>query len=307
MKWRQVIQDKISALKNYRTKSPWSCCICDVADISALQNHEGSNTAGIRATGVRATGTSLVWKAVRFPTVLRDKGHYWYRCAFVVPQSVQNIPVAGSRAALRCFVINATEVYLQGRKVFHEKFWTDFRMPEVILTECASPGEQLEIMLHLDKSASAGIGPDFSVWLEIDKVEEVVFQLETFLHEMQYCSHFPQIEELYQKAEQTAEEDITQNRSIDDTIGIIRKIRTLLEPAARHTKEHVVHLVGHAHIDMNWLWTMDDTVSICRRDFETMTRLIEENPDFHFSQSQAAVYDITEKNFPELFQKIQTV
>ena len=70
-------------------------------------------------------------------------------------------------------------------------------------------------------------------------------------------------------------------------------------------KKMKVHLIGHAHIDMNWLWTWEDTLDTCKRTFETVDKLMDEYPDFKFSQSQAAIYHAVENNFPELFERIK--
>lgn len=52
--------------------------------------------------------------------------------------------------------------------------------------------------------------------------------------------------------------------------------------------------VAHAHIDMNWMWRWDETVAITLDTFRTMLDLMDEYPDFTFSQSQASVYKIVE-------------
>lgn len=61
---------------------------------------------------------------------------------------------------------------------------------------------------------------------------------------------------------------------------------------------------GHAHIDVAWLWTLDQTVRKSGRTFSTVLRLMEEFPTYTFSQSQAQLYSYTEKHYPELFAQI---
>ncbi len=43
---------------------------------------------------------------------------------------------------------------------------------------------------------------------------------------------------------------------------------------------------GHAHIDVAWLWTLDQTRRKAGRTFHTVLRLMEQFPDYHFTQSQ---------------------
>ncbi len=77
-----------------------------------------------------------------------------------------------------------------------------------------------------------------------------------------------------------------------------------LAPISKVAKEYTLHMVSHAHIDMNWQWGYQETVNITLDTFRTMLRLMEEYPDFTFSQSQASTYEICEKHDPELFDAI---
>jgi len=65
-----------------------------------------------------------------------------------------------------------------------------------------------------------------------------------------------------------------------------------------------VHLVGHSHIDMNWLWTWPDTVAVICRDFRSVLALMDEFPELTFSHSQAATYEVIRQQEPALFAKV---
>jgi alpha-mannosidase len=84
----------------------------------------------------------------------------------------------------------------------------------------------------------------------------------------------------------------------------VREAEALLAPIARVAKGYTVHLVAHAHIDMNWMWSWPETVAVTNDTFTTMLRLMEEYPDFRFSQSQASTYAIVEKYNPALLARI---
>ncbi len=63
--------------------------------------------------------------------------------------------------------------------------------------------------------------------------------------------------------------------------------------------------VGHAHIDVAWLWTLGQTMRKSGRTFSTVLRLMEQFPDYVFAQSQAQLYQYTERNYPTLFEQIR--
>ncbi|MCL4408601.1 MAG: glycosyl hydrolase-related protein [Thermotogae bacterium] len=78
-----------------------------------------------------------------------------------------------------------------------------------------------------------------------------------------------------------------------------------LEPISKFAKEFTIHYIGHAHIDMNWLWPWQETVDVCYKTFTTVNKLMDEHPEFRFSQSQTSVYKAMEDYSPETFKSIQ--
>ena len=62
---------------------------------------------------------------------------------------------------------------------------------------------------------------------------------------------------------------------------------------------------GHAHIDVAWLWTLDQTRQKARRTFYTALHLMAEFPSYQFSQSQPQLYDDIRREDPALFAAIQ--
>jgi alpha-mannosidase len=63
--------------------------------------------------------------------------------------------------------------------------------------------------------------------------------------------------------------------------------------------------VGHAHIDVAWLWTLGQTRRKAGRTFSTVLRLMEQFPGYKFSQSQAQLYRYVEETYPEIFAQIK--
>ena len=77
-----------------------------------------------------------------------------------------------------------------------------------------------------------------------------------------------------------------------------------LAPIGKVAKTYTIHGVGHAHIDMNWMWSWPETVAVTHDTFSTVLRLMEEFPEFTFSQSQASVYRILEEHAPDLLAQV---
>ena len=83
------------------------------------------------------------------------------------------------------------------------------------------------------------------------------------------------------------------------------KAEEMLLPCSQAAKEYKLILAGHAHIDMDWMWSYHETVAITLSTFRTVLNLMNQYPDFCFSQSQASVYKIVEEYDPDLMPEIQ--
>ncbi|MDP6124205.1 MAG: glycoside hydrolase family 38 C-terminal domain-containing protein [Candidatus Latescibacteria bacterium] len=93
--------------------------------------------------------------------------------------------------------------------------------------------------------------------------------------------------------------------SLEDVKAATREAESLLAPIGTFAKEYTIWCVGHGHIDMNWMWSWPETVSVANDTFLTVDRLMEEYPDFCYSESQASVYDAIRLHNPALFERIR--
>lgn len=78
-----------------------------------------------------------------------------------------------------------------------------------------------------------------------------------------------------------------------------------LAPLAPKVARMRVHLVGHSHIDMNWLWTWPDTVAVIKRDFSSVLALMDDYPELTFSHSQPATYEVIRQEEPALLARVR--
>lgn len=66
-----------------------------------------------------------------------------------------------------------------------------------------------------------------------------------------------------------------------------------------------VHLLGHAHIDLAWLWTKDETIHlVCPGTFGYVLYLMGRYGFLKFAQSSAQIYEWMESEYPRIFEMI---
>lgn len=85
----------------------------------------------------------------------------------------------------------------------------------------------------------------------------------------------------------------------------LTKIRAALIPLAAPLKQRQIQCVGHAHLDMAWLWPIADTWDAAERTFQSVLDLQKDFPDLTYTHSSPALFEWLEHNRPELFQQIQ--
>ncbi len=83
-------------------------------------------------------------------------------------------------------------------------------------------------------------------------------------------------------------------------------LETLQAGLARYDPMPVkIVATGHAHIDVAWLWTLERVREKAAHTFATMLRLMEQYPEFHFTQSQPQLYQYVKEDYPHLYEQIK--
>jgi len=86
---------------------------------------------------------------------------------------------------------------------------------------------------------------------------------------------------------------------------LVNEIENDLAEIGNIAKTYTIHCVGHGHIDMNWMWSWPETVAMTHDTFASVLNLMDQYPEFTYSQSQASVYAAIQKHHPKMFEKIK--
>ncbi|MCL2816463.1 MAG: glycosyl hydrolase-related protein, partial [Oscillospiraceae bacterium] len=66
-----------------------------------------------------------------------------------------------------------------------------------------------------------------------------------------------------------------------------------------------ISAVGHAHMDLAWLWPVRETIRKIARSFATVIRNMEKYPDYKFGASQAQQYRWLKDYYPKLYAQVK--
>ncbi|MGC9203026.1 MAG: alpha-mannosidase [Thermoproteota archaeon] len=280
----EMLQEKYTELAKYREEFSWKFFQGNVSEVYEMNFDDSS------------------WNSVKLPVAVDlRKGEAWFRCAFSVPEKINGIDVSGSTIKIFSYspILAKTDFFVDSKKVLTADYWAELRGPRIIVNQKAKPKENHVVAIHLfPKYEPVGIP---NILILYSNVEKVLFELDSFIQELR----FAQILDKKYVNQVVEEFDLgVFNKEISDLVNEIEKARSKLSVLSQKAKEFRVHLVAHAHIDMNWLWPWEDTVETIKSTFSTMVNLMDKYPDFRFSQSQAVTYKVVEEEFPELFEKI---
>lgn len=86
------------------------------------------------------------------------------------------------------------------------------------------------------------------------------------------------------------------------------RAREILKPALQAENGSTAPVfagIGNAHLDLAWLWTMDETRRKTARTFAAQLRLLEKYPEYLFLASMPAEYELCKTYYPRLFDRIR--
>ncbi len=144
-----------------------------------------------------------------------------------------------------------------------------------------------------------------SQYAKVPMVERALIEIEVA---GKFARLFPENEAAWQalilQATQALSSGVMSGGAVD-LDGLVAGVEETLSHVGQAMKHYTVHCVGHAHIDMNWMWPWQETVSVTHDTFTTVDKLMDHFPEFVFSQSQASTYAAMEEYCPEVFETIK--
>ncbi len=234
-------------------------------------------------------------------------GTFWQRRELIFPPYIEGISLKGSKVDSIIMAPSGIEIFLDGKSLTKYDYWADMRSHNLTIIERIEPSREYLLALRFPKGDGLG---GCEIKLRIQALDEMAFELSTVMQEINFVQKVllekeENLEENFLRAVEALNVEALKKRDWPKILSSLKKAEKALTLFQSRAKEYKVYLVGHSHIDMNWLWPMEDTIDVCLRDFDTVNKLMKEFPSLHFSQSQAAVYEIVRKKDPSLFNEVK--
>ncbi|MBD2018687.1 alpha-mannosidase, partial [Leptolyngbya sp. FACHB-36] len=283
--------DRLRALTQCSVQTTWRCWDGDLPTAQALSEWHTWTIVDLNAK------QHVAW----------SKGEQvrWFGQAIVVPQALEGYPLQGLclRLALMWWAIEA-QIFVNGQLVQEgDLFDCSTRL---LLSDAVAPGEEIAIVLRLvspghDDGAlvrSTCLYESLDGFPEPSFVADELAVLHTYLQALSP-------EQLDTLAEAIGQIDWAMQGDRAAFDHNLAQLRQQLLPLAEPIKQRQIQLIGHAHLDMAWLWTVDETWQAAERTFESVLGLQQDFPELTFCHSTPALYEWIEQNRPDLFERIR--
>lgn len=156
--------------------------------------------------------------------------------------------------------------------------------------------QDLELLVAQTEKAAERLAQIDAIQRDVDIVAAYVKQNPTDAATAQHL-----LEAQQKIADLNRREEVTE----DEIQATMHAVNHALSHAHPMMAKYTGHMVGHAHIDLQWLWEWQEGMVVSHDTFLQATRFMDEFPGFTFSQSSSWLYKTVEDAWPDLFKQIQ--
>ena len=233
----------------------------------------------------------------------------WYRRSITVPPTLNGYDLTGARIWFSLYADSDGPlpeiIYLNGRRV---AMGDD--LEPIVLFDRAKPGDTVLVAVKLlptvDKKIFQGTEQKIEFSESRPNPHDVRVEFLTAV------SLFPSLSTNVPADTATLEQAIGEldlkaldARDQPAFDASLRRAQKRMEPLRPMLAQASLHLTGNAHIDAAWLWPWTETVDVVKRTFGTALQLMNEYPDYTFTQSAAAYNQWIAEKYPLLNEEIK--
>ena len=250
-----------------------------------------------------------------------DKGLQviWLAQKIIIPYALKNYPL--SELTLRLVLTwwaEDAQIFVNGKLVQQGDLFDS--SARIILTNSAIPGEEFLVTIRLvspghDIGAlmrskcvyEKPVGTFHGTSLREDSIEHQIdpgFVADEIEILAKYLTRF-EPNKLPILATEITKIDWSKIANAEEFDLSLANLRQQLLPLAKNIKQRCFYPLGHAHLDMAWLWTTAETYEVAQRTFQSVLNLQQDFPNLTFGHTTPALYEWIEQNRPDLFTQIQ--
>ena len=264
---------------------PAQAVIARLSKMSSIPINDWRFHIGAFAHGEAVDLDDSSWQTIHTPFQSDTKDTVWFRTWVEVPKALDGYDLTGSRMWIESLRDNYAAVYFNGQRVS-----SGADAEPLVLFGAAKPGDKALVAIKLEKSDDGQSLDPQSLYFDPPSSRPNPQDIYTecvsaALLIPSLASDVPAERALLEKAIADMKMDALNrndqegfDRSLRSAQQDLQALRPLLQTAT-------FHLTGNSHIDAAWLWPWTETVDVVRRTFGTALQLMDEYPDYTYTQS----------------------
>jgi alpha-mannosidase len=232
----------------------------------------------------------------------------WLAQNFTIPHHLQEYPLQGfSLRLILTWWAGDAQLFINGELVQQGDLYDS--STRLLLHPFVTPGQEISVALRL-VSPGHDIGALMCSKLVYERAEHGAIDPGFVADELTILSHYL---EVFQPDKLTVFETLLRGIDWDHVSDrekfdlSLFKLREELQTLATEIqlKQRHFHLLGHAHLDMAWLWPVNETWLVAQNTFTSVLNLQQDFPDLKYCHTSPVLYAWIEKHRPDLFKAIK--
>jgi alpha-mannosidase len=245
------------------------------------------------------------WQVIHPPYRADTTDVIWLRGVVEVPKLLDGYDLTGARLWIEGFRNDGIAVFFNGERVAAGE-----GMEPLVLVTSAKPGDKVLVAVRAAKSDRPKNIPPLRVRID-------------------FAASRPNPKDLYTEfvtaalltpglAQSVPEQTKVLDQAIEDVDlkaldagdqnafdASLRKSQQDLEQIRPDLQQATFHLTGNSHIDAAWLWPWTETVDVVKRTWGTALQLMDEYPDYTYTQSALQYNEWMAEKYPEMNAQIK--
>ena len=252
-----------------------------------------------------------VWNRTNFPNP-EGLNESWVYGEATLPEDICGLPMTGAELLIHVEGWVPFTLWIDGEEMFHETGnWHATGPIAAPLRRPAVPGQSMRLIVRQSPTATpAEVLVPFSCRLQPRPCLEREIDVAAAAAQLRLAEALAETAEekrLVRTAAKAVDAVALRENRWDAVQVSLLRMEGLLAPLSPKAKQKVVHLIGHTHIDLAWLWTWEDTVMCTRRDFKATADLMTDVPDLTFANSQIPCFEVVQKHDPDVFLRMKAL
>ncbi|HEY9701976.1 MAG TPA: alpha-mannosidase, partial [Allocoleopsis sp.] len=235
----------------------------------------------------------ITWNKGRELLILTQK--------IVIPEHINNYPIKGlSLRLILTWWAEKAEIFINDDLVqVGDLFDSSVRL---LLTPHSIPGTEINIKLHL-------ISPihDQGALMKSICLYESNYPLDSHIDPTFFADELTILQDYLPSEFLTSQLELIDFDSLPNLTQFnlsLERIKQNILNCHLPLPNHTIYLLGHSHLDLAWLWNVNETWQVAQNTFTSVLNLQKDYPDLIFAHSTPALYLWLENNRPDLFAEI---